>query len=97
MKITYQIARWQGATLGVEMRGPHPQAEWLIGWLKDHLTRDPRLARGAGEAAGTLYALARDAWPHQAVLVEVARRDGLGAVRIEHLPDASEPSGPRPH
>ncbi len=90
----YMIVSTHGVSVGVGMVGAHPQCEWLLGWLRDHVTRDQRLQRGAGEAAGTLAALVREQWPDRPFFVEVPRKDQLGKIRVE---GTGEPLGMRPN
>lgn len=91
----FQVVETHGVTVGVEMRGAHPQTEYLFGWLRDHLVRDIRCQRAAGETAGTLAALVREQWPGRAFFVDVPRKDRLGRVRIED--DGQPVSSLTPH
>lgn len=90
----YQSVKHGGASVGIGMVGSHPQCEWLLGWLKDHLVRDPRLKRSAIEAAQVLAGLVAQQWPDRPFYVEVERKDRLGVVRVEEFAVPAAPSGP---
>lgn len=89
----YHVVRHGSVALGIGLVGSHPDAIWLLGWLKDHLVRDPRLKRSATEAAAILAGLVREQWPGRPFFLEIGRVDGHGLVRVEHQ---SEPAVPNP-